>query len=434
MAIVNESHPQARAEGTTGKPPAIPARRFGLSTVLWGVALLIFLAAHYYGWQVTQIDIGKMITGAPKMGRFIESMVQPDVLTQNQERVQIDASFTGVTEPNPAATAVSVEKSLQPLLFVPDAPADAQFLPIENAPAANMKLTVSPGEVAPGQPLTVSGSGFAPDSQGVLTWKLFGGFPKDLATFKTDSAGAFTTELAAPVDSSQVTGDGSTAGVQLLATVSHAVGAPRFSGPFLEIVDLMIQTVFLALMGTTFAVVLSIPLSFLAARNIMSHSIVGNTIYYGARTLLNFLRSIEVLIIAIIFVVWVGLGPFAGMLALTIHSVASLGKLYSEAVESIDPGPIEAVTATGANRLQVILYSVVPQVIPQLIAFTLYRWDINVRMSTVVGLVGGGGIGYVLKQYIDLLRWPQAWAAIWVIAVVVIGLDLISARVRRAVI
>jgi phosphonate transport system permease protein len=130
----------------------------------------------------------------------------------------------------------------------------------------------------------------------------------------------------------------------------------------------------------------------------------------------------------------VGIGPFAGVLALAVHSVASLGKLYSEAIESIDPGPIEAITATGAGRLQTIVFAIIPQFIPQFISFTLYRWDVNVRMSTIIGFVGGGGIGFLLTQYIQLLDWAKAGTAIWAIAIVVIVIDLASARIRQAVI
>ncbi len=114
----------------------------------------------------------------------------------------------------------------------------------------------------------------------------------------------------------------------------------------------------------------------------------GMVVYNTTRTILNTMRSIEPLIMGIVFVIWVGIGPFAGMLALALHSVASLGKLYSEQVENIDEGPIEAVLATGANRLQMVIYAVVPQIVPPYIAFTMYRWDINVRMSTIIGFVG----------------------------------------------
>ncbi|MEA3460164.1 MAG: ABC transporter permease subunit, partial [Chloroflexota bacterium] len=151
------------------------------------------------------------------------------------------------------------------------------------------------------------------------------------------------------------------------------------------------------------------------------------------RGIFNIARSIEPLIMAIVFVVWVGLGPFAGVLALAVHSIAALGKLYSEAVESIDPGPIEAITATGANRLQTVVYAVIPQIIPPYIAFTIYRWDINVRMSTVIGFVGGGGIGYLLQQWIRLLMYEEAGAAVWAIALVVAVMDYASAKVREQI-
>ena len=137
--------------------------------------------------------------------------------------------------------------------------------------------------------------------------------------------------------------------------------------------------------------------------------------YYLIRTVFNLLRSIEPLILAILFAVWVGIGPFAGVLALGLHSVAALGKLYSEQIESIDSGPIEAITSTGGTRLQVILYAVVPQVVPQFLAFTFYRWDINIRMSTIIGFVGGGGIGFLLQQWINLLKYHEAGTALLVI-------------------
>ena len=158
---------------------------------------------------------------------------------------------------------------------------------------------------------------------------------------------------------------------------------------------------------------------------------MGMMVYTGTRTILNVLRSIEPLIMAIVFAIWVSIGPFAGVLALTLHAIAALSKLYSEQVESIDQGPIEAITATGATRLQTIVYAVVPQIIPPYIAFTLYRWDINVRMSTIIGFVGGGGIGQAPKQWIDLLQYRQAGVATLAIAIVVAALDYISAKTRE---
>jgi len=163
----------------------------------------------------------------------------------------------------------------------------------------------------------------------------------------------------------------------------------------------------------------------------MSGSWITMTIYYVVRGILNIIRSIEPMIWALIAVVWVGLGPFAGILALTIHTIAALGKLYSEAIENIEPGPIEAIQATGATRLQTILYAVVPQMIPPFVSFTIYRWDINVRMSTVIGMVGGGGIGFLLVQYIRLLDYKAAGIAVWFIAVTVSILDYVSAEIRQ---
>jgi phosphonate ABC transporter permease subunit PhnE len=160
---------------------------------------------------------------------------------------------------------------------------------------------------------------------------------------------------------------------------------------------------------------------------------IGDVLYNVTREILNALRSIEPLIMGLIFVVWVGIGPFAGVLALMLHSIASLGKLYSEQIETIDSGPIEALQSTGANHLQTVVYAVVPQIVPPYIAFTMYRWDINVRMSTIIGFVGGGGIGLLLNQQINLLRYRDAGVAVLAIAVVVSALDYASAKIRERV-
>jgi phosphonate ABC transporter permease subunit PhnE len=157
----------------------------------------------------------------------------------------------------------------------------------------------------------------------------------------------------------------------------------------------------------------------------------GMTIYFIIRTILNGTRSVEALVMAIVFVIWVGIGPFAGSLALALHTVAALAKLYSEQVESILPGPLEAIQATGANRLQTIVYAVVPQIVSPYISFTMYRWDINVRMSTIIGFVGGGGIGFLLQQNINLLAYRAASVQMLAIAVVVALMDYVSSAVRE---
>jgi len=158
---------------------------------------------------------------------------------------------------------------------------------------------------------------------------------------------------------------------------------------------------------------------------------VGMAIYNFVRAIMNIMRSIEAFIWAIIFVVLVSTGPFAGTLALTLHTIASLGKLYSEQVESIMPGPLEAIKATGATRLQTIIYGVIPQIVPPYISFTMYRWDINVRMSTIIGFAGGGGIGFLLQQNINLLNYRAASTQMIAITIVVWAMDYISSVLRE---
>jgi phosphonate transport system permease protein len=197
------------------------------------------------------------------------------------------------------------------------------------------------------------------------------------------------------------------------------------------VVQGMVESVTMALMATFLAVLLAVPVSFLAARNLMGANPITTAVYFIVRTFLNITRSIEALILAIVFVIIVGLGPFAGVMALVIHSVAALAKLYSEVIEGIDPGPIEAMRATGANWLQVVRYGVIPQIVPPFAAFTIYRWDINVRSSTIVGFVGGGGIGFYLVQWIQINQMRPVGAAVIAIAVVVMTLDYISAKLRE---
>ena len=158
---------------------------------------------------------------------------------------------------------------------------------------------------------------------------------------------------------------------------------------------------------------------------------IGSIVYGIMRTLMNIVRSIEPLIWALVGIIWIGPGTFAGTIALTLHTIAALSKLYSEAVESIDSGPIEALQATGATRLQTIMYAVVPQVLPPFISFTIYRWDINVRLSTIIGLVGGGGIGFILIQWIRQFQYESAGLAVWMITITVASLDFISSEIRK---
>lgn len=193
----------------------------------------------------------------------------------------------------------------------------------------------------------------------------------------------------------------------------------------------MFETIFMAFLATAFAIPIAFVLSFLSAKNIMRHP-AAFAVYLLLRTLLNVVRSVEAFMWAIIFSVWVGIGASAGMLALMIHSIASLAKQYSEIVETVSEGPIEGIQATGASLLQTIWYAIVPQVILPYISFTVYRWDINVRMATIVGFVGGGGIGKLLIAYQGQAMWEEVGCIFFVIAIVVWLLDQGSAYIREA--
>ncbi len=204
-------------------------------------------------------------------------------------------------------------------------------------------------------------------------------------------------------------------------------------GIFDDALFAMIETIYIALVATLISIPPTLLISFFTARNLMKENRVTFAIYYVLRILLNFVRSIEPLIWAIIFSVWVGIGPFAGMIALLVHTIASNAKLYSEAIEGIEQGPVEAISATGANKVQIVWYAVVPQIMLPFLSFTIYRWDINVRMATIIGLVGGGGIGTMLMQYQGLARWHEVGLIVLMIAFVVWVMDYISAKIREAI-
>jgi phosphonate transport system permease protein len=193
----------------------------------------------------------------------------------------------------------------------------------------------------------------------------------------------------------------------------------------------MLQTIAMGLMATIFSTILAIPISFLAARNIMSHLPGGGFFYYLARGFLNVVRAVDTIVWGLIVIVWVGMGPFAGVIALTIHSIAALGKLFSEEIEHIDPGPVEALTATGANLLQVIRYAIIPQIEPSFLAYSLLRWDINMRSATVIGFVAGGGIGFFVVENVRMGGYQQYATALWAVVIVIILVDYISEKWRE---
>jgi phosphonate transport system permease protein len=195
-------------------------------------------------------------------------------------------------------------------------------------------------------------------------------------------------------------------------------------------VSAMIVSLQMAWLGTIIGAVISLPLGFLGARNVSS-GLVSNVL----RQVLNAIRAFPELILAIaIFIPIAGLGPVAGTLAIGLHSAGTLGKLTAEAIEGIDAGPMEAARAVGGRGLQVQRWGVLPQVLPELIGFWLYRFEINIRAGAVLGVVGAGGIGFLLDQTIKFGRWPQAGTAILVVIVATIVVDTISGGVRRRII
>ena len=289
----------------------------------------------------------------------------------------------------------------------------------------------------------VAGEGFFPDFEGEFCWSNpIGDVQKllvdgQLQTFTTDGQGRFRATVTVPrtsVPLDRLPGPGETQTHVIRAIQQKPYGSLQPTQTLSLVLEKIGETVALAFMATVLGMIFALPVSFLAARNLMWGHPVTRAIYYVVRTMLNVVRSIETLMWAIVFAVWVGLGPFGGMLALMLHTVAALGKLYSEAIESIDPGPIEAMRATGANMPQVIVYAVLPQIVPTFLSFTLYRWDINVRMSTVIGLISDAGLGFLVIQWVRLGNLRAMATAIIAIVLVVAILDYVSAWLRKRII
>ena len=190
----------------------------------------------------------------------------------------------------------------------------------------------------------------------------------------------------------------------------------------------MVVTVQIAVWGTALAIVCSIPLGILCSENI-----VPWWVYHPVRRVMDAFRAINEMVFAMLFVVAVGLGPFAGTLALFVHTTGVLAKLFSEAVEAIDPRPVEGIRATGANGLQEVIYGVIPQVLPLWISYSLYRFESNVRSATVLGIVGAGGIGQLLYENIRGFYYDETAAILIIIILVVSALDIMSQQLRKLV-
>jgi phosphonate transport system permease protein len=191
----------------------------------------------------------------------------------------------------------------------------------------------------------------------------------------------------------------------------------------------MVETVQIAAWGTALAVLFGIPFAILASANVSRQSVVQ-----PVRRVMDAFRAINEIVFALLFVVAVGLGPAAGVLALAVHNTGIVAKLFSEAVEAIDPRPVEGIRATGASRLQEVIFGVVPQVMPLWSSFTLYRFETNVRSATVLGIVGAGGIGQSLYENIRGFQYSETAAIVIIVVLTVMLIDLVSARLRTVLV
>jgi len=188
-------------------------------------------------------------------------------------------------------------------------------------------------------------------------------------------------------------------------------------------------TLYIAFMGTVLSIPGALLLAVLGARTTSPNVVV----YQAARSLMSFLRAVPEVVFALIFVTAVGLGPFPGVLALLFHNIGVMGKLWSEAIETVDDGPVDALRVAGADRGQVVAHAVMPAVAPQFVGLLLYRFDVNVRASLVLGLVGAGGIGFLINQSIKLFQFDVMLTQILIVLALVVIVDNVSALLRRRV-
>lgn len=367
--------------------------------------LLWLIMAYGIGGQVTEFNLRALVENSRRSKDIVSAMFQLDFTRPKAEKLE---GFTDIQSP------CSAEPPL------PDRTVNGiRIFVVEPCATVNEKITVK-------------GEGFWPNTNTVFYWQNPIGGKAMEAQATSDANGNVTLEwLISPYIHSTAPDPTVPQIHRIKVSQSRPIGGIELSNVGAYVVQGIYETLALAFLSTIVGALIAIPFGFLAARNLMTGNPVTAVIYLVTRTVLNIVRSIESLILAIIFVIIVGLGPFPGMIAITIHTIAALGKLYSEVIEGIDGGPIEAVKATGANWLQVVRYAVVPQVVPTFTALTIYRWDINIRSSTIIGFVGGGGIGFFLWQWIVLQDYRAVGTAFVAIAVVVIILDFFSARIRE---
>lgn len=364
------------------------------------VVTIALVALLILSIRVTKPDLIKLVSSFPKAKSIMGQLLAPELIDRESELITV-------------AQVVSVPCGIVTNPEIAD---------------AGPRIVVDPPCGNPKDKVTVKGYDLPANAELSIRWILPTGGLLSIENALTDKNGEITEVIELrPITEAQ---EGVPA--QIAFEIKMPEGKIVASQTLQDVLDAMMVTIFMALIATTIGTIIALPLSFLGASNITRKGVVGTAVYYVVRAFLNIIRSYEPLVLATIFAMIVGFGsPFAGVIALSITTAASLGKMFSESVESIDPGPIEAVTASGATRLQVVMYAVVPQIIPDFLSFTIYHWDINVRISTIIGFVGGGGIGYFLSQRINTLQYSQAGTALLAIILVVWALDFFSSEIRK---
>jgi len=371
----------------------------------WGVAILLFVVTFAWSWNVAEVDFTELVTGLPAGMNIARAFAVPDFFERPTE-----------------------EHSVRQPLPVPCGVAETP-----EPPATGPRVVLDPqcGDV--GDPLVIDGYDLPPDTDVSIRWEMPDGSFLRVKSHccTTDAEGRvhLETKISPLIEINEDSPPGTVGYVSI--TWKEVVGRPRISQTTKTVFNLALVTLLMALLATTFSSFFAIPLSFFAARNIMGNTLFGRIVYNVFKMGFNLTRSIEPMILVLIMSAWVGAGPFAGVLALILNNIPNLGKLFAETIEQIDEGPVEAIVATGANKLQTLIYAVVPQLVPPFLAFILYQWDINIRMSTVIGFVGGGGIGQQFRLWVGLNQYDKAGTAIWAIVIMVWTMDYLSAKARE---
>ncbi|MDX1663253.1 MAG: phosphonate ABC transporter, permease protein PhnE [Candidatus Promineifilaceae bacterium] len=385
--------------------PLVPTEVPAVQYTFRGMMLVGFVALFVWSWNVAEIELGELVEGLPGGVRIASAFAVPDLFDRPEEEFVISERLPvpcGAGNGGIAAQAVG-----------------------------DVTLELSPECGEAGEPLLITATGLPPEKEVSVRWLLSDGAFLRVRSgcCVTDADGALRLETTI---SPLMADDAGVGGVGILW--QEVSGLPRLSNSFRTVAELSLVTLLMALMATTLGSLFAIPLSFFAARNIMGDTVLGRAVYYIFRTIFNVARSVEPLILVLVAAAWVGAGPFAGMVALTLSNIPNLGKLFSETIEEIDSGPVEAVTATGARNMQTLVFAIVPQLVPRFLAFILYQWDINIRMSTVIGFVGGGGIGQQFRLWIGQNQYAAAGMATWAIVAMVWSMDYMSARAREEIV